>query len=564
MSAVPALADELLDIILDRAPTMASLLGIPGRDDRIADLSEAADQAFTGRLTGVLDRARELDPAGLTPTDRITRTVVVHEAQTLLTEIRSRSVEYTVSDQICATAPSLLSELTMLPITSVEQAETYRTRLAALPAFFATLADRHRIGIAAGRRPVAHLVAAAVNHLDHQLANLDTLRRQPTTAAADSTAADSTAADSGPAEIMQQCAEVVSTLAGPAISGYRDMLAAEVLPHGRGTDRVGLCWLPAGEETYAALVRGYTTTGHSPDELHRTGLRLIATLAEEYREIGSQVFGGSDLDEIFTRLRADPALRWRSAEEMLVAARQSVLRAEAAAPHWFRTLPTQACVVAAQPAGDSPNAPPYYLVASLDGTRPGTYFVPTKQPTELVRYNAEATAFHEGVPGHHFEATTRQERTDLPRLRRLVGLSAFSEGWALYAERLADEMGLYSDDLARLGMLTLDSMRAARLVVDTGLHAQGWTRQQAIDYLHDNTAMVQAEVESEIDRYIALPGQALTYMVGRLEIQRLRRQAERTMGDRFDIRAFHEAVLSQGRLPLPTLAEVITDWQISR
>jgi uncharacterized protein (DUF885 family) len=180
-----------------------------------------------------------------------------------------------------------------------------------------------------------------------------------------------------------------------------------------------------------------------------------------------------------------------------------------------------------------------------------------------VRYKNEVTSFHEAVPGHHFEVTNAESRTELPMVRRTGSVTAYREGWALYSERLADEMGLYSDDLSRLGMLMMDSTRAGRLVVDTGLHAKGWSRQQAIDYLLANTPMAPHHVVSEVDRYLAAPGQALAYMVGRLEIQRLRRFAEAELGDRFDIRDFHEAVLGEGPVPLSVLAELIEEWVAS-
>jgi uncharacterized protein (DUF885 family) len=213
------------------------------------------------------------------------------------------------------------------------------------------------------------------------------------------------------------------------------------------------------------------------------------------------------------------------------------------------------------PADDAPGAPgAYYMPPAMDGTRPGTYFANTYRATERHRHISEATAFHEAVPGHHFQITIAQELTDLPLLRRLAPITAYEEGWGLYSERLADEMGLYSDPVARLGMLNEDSMRAARLVVDTGLHAQGWSRQQAVDYMRTATPMAQVEIESEVDRYIADPGQALAYMVGRLEIQRIRADAARTLGDRFDIRGFHDTVLGGGPLPLTVLSDVVAEW----
>jgi uncharacterized protein (DUF885 family) len=201
-----------------------------------------------------------------------------------------------------------------------------------------------------------------------------------------------------------------------------------------------------------------------------------------------------------------------------------------------------------------------YLMPSPDGKRPGTYFTNISSPTDRFRHFAEAAAFHEGVPGHHLQVTRAQGLDDLPLLRRLPLSTAYVEGWGLYAERLADEMGLYSDELSRMGMLVLDSMRAARLVVDTGLHAKGWSRAEAVAYMRANTAMPVVEIEAEVNRYIALPGQALSYMVGRLEINRIRGAAQQALGDRFDIRTFHDKLLSGGTLPLAVLADVMADW----
>jgi uncharacterized protein (DUF885 family) len=349
----------------------------------------------------------------------------------------------------------------------------------------------------------------------------------------------------------------------PAVAGYRDVLDTEVVPHGRPDDRPGLCWLPDGEDHYARLVRAFTTTDRSPEELHQTGLDVVAGLRDEYAEVGARAFGTSDQAEIFARLRTDPALRWRDGEELLTAARATIARAEQAAPQWFGRLPTQQCIVEPVPGAEAPGAAAaYYLQPALDGSRPGIYFANTYRATERSRATYEALAFHEGVPGHHFQLTLAQELTDLSVLRRLAPFTAYGEGWGLYAERLADEMGLYSGDLARLGMLSEDSMRAARLVVDTGLHAKGWSRQQVVDYLLANTATPPVEVDSETDRYIAAPGQALAYMVGRLEIQRLRAAAERRLGERFDIRAFHDTLLGSGALPLTVLAELLGDGTV--
>jgi uncharacterized protein (DUF885 family) len=213
------------------------------------------------------------------------------------------------------------------------------------------------------------------------------------------------------------------------------------------------------------------------------------------------------------------------------------------------------------PDAEAPGAAgAYYTAPALDGSREGTYWANTYKATERDRYGSESITFHEAIPGHHFQIALALELTDLHLLRRVASVTAYAEGWGLYAERLADEMGLFSSDLTRLGMLAEDSIRAARLVVDTGLHAMGWTRQQTVEYLRAKTVMSEVEIQSETDRYIEDPGQALAYMVGRLEIQRLRRRSEHDMGAAFDLKAFHDVVLGNGPLPMAVLDEVVATW----
>ncbi|HEY2061044.1 MAG TPA: DUF885 domain-containing protein [Amycolatopsis sp.] len=540
MSDVTALADELYNAVLDRFPTSASVRGTAGYGDRLPDYGETAEADFATTVAGIAHRAEGLDPSELTSTELVTRAVVVQQARMLGERVEGRWTEFTVSDFILTPVPGVLLDLATLPLTT---GEDFLARLRSLPAFFEALAQRHRDGVAAGLLPVAHLVEAAAKHLDDQLADLGTLRRSP-----------------DDADLGDRCDQVLSEVVVPALRAYREVLITELLPQGRDVDHAGVCWLPGGEARYTAAVRGHTTTGLSPDELHRIGLDLVAGLAEEYLALGSALFGTSKLTEIFARLRDDPTLRFRARDEMLAAARDAVHRAEAAAPDWFATLPSSACAVAEYPPTSSPRVPSAYLVGALDGSRQGTYFLNTRRPADVPRHKAQVTAFHEGVPGHHFEMTTSQERTDLPLLRRTAQVTAFREGWALYAERLADEMGLYSSPLDRLGMLAMDSNRAARLVVDTGLHAKGWSRRRAVEYLHANTPMAPALIQSEVDRYLSEPGQALAYMVGRREIRRLRDQAQDSLGERFDLRAFHAAVLSEGRVPLSVLDGIITTW----
>jgi uncharacterized protein (DUF885 family) len=553
LTTVVDLADEMMDAFFDAQPLLATLVGVRDREDRLADYSEAAEHEFGARVAAIAARARALDPAELTPDDRITRSVLLEQADHVRARIDSRAVEYTVTDAFTAPASGLMIFLPMVGITERSHAEGYLARIAAIPRVLEQIAERHRAGIAAGRVPVGRLVDATVDYLDRYLAHRDDdpLRRPvpPEGVGVDLAAY---AADRD---------RILADTVRPAVAGYREMLAGEVRPHGRPVEKPGLCWLPGGEEIYAGLIRVHTTTDRSPDDLHRTGLEQVARLAEEYVAIGSRAFGTTDLAEIFAHLRDDPAMRWANADELLTSARTTVARAQAAAPRWFGKLPSQGCLVEPVPADEAPGAAgAYYMLPALDGSRPGIYYANTYRAEERERYVSESTAFHEAVPGHHFQLTLALELTDLPMLRRLADFNAYSEGWGLYSERLADEMGLYSDDIARLGMLAGDSMRACRLVVDTGIHAKGWTRDQVVDYMRQNSVMPMIEIDQETDRYIADPAQALAYMVGRLEIQRIRAEAERALGDRFDIRSFHDTVLGHGPLPLRVLDEVVRDW----
>jgi uncharacterized protein (DUF885 family) len=536
---VKEIADELLDLMSVEAPLVATSYGLPGYDHLLADPSAQAEESLRAKAVDIANRARELDTE-----DWVTRAVVLQQAESVLDRLAARGVEYSITDSFFAPAAEVLSVLPTTLLANADQEQAYLSRLAAVPEFLAKLADRHRQGVKAGRTPVTRLVQATVAYLDRYLAGPDPL-----------------ALPRGGPKFTAERDRLLTELVQPAFARYRDVLATEIAPHGRPTDRAGLCWLPGGEEIYAGLVRSHTTTDRSPQDLHQTGLDLMAELAQEYAEIGSRVFGTSSAAEVLHRMRTDPALRWQDATEMLTAARLTVERAEAVAPQWFGRVPDVPCVVEPVPDSQAPGAPlAYYTPAAMDGSRPGTYSANTHRPQERYRYQSEALAFHEAVPGHHFQISLAQGLTDLPMLRRIAQVNAYLEGWGLYCERLADEMGLYSDDVSRLGMLALDSMRAGRLVVDTGLHAHGWSRAQAVAYLQENTPLAQVEIESEVDRYIGTPGQALAYMVGRLEIQRIRAEAERTLADRFDIREFHDLVLGGGPLPLAVLATVVSKW----
>jgi uncharacterized protein (DUF885 family) len=333
-----------------------------------------------------------------------------------------------------------------------------------------------------------------------------------------------------------------------------------VLPHARPPEKSGVCWLPEGEELYERAVRRYTSLDLDPREVHQIGLDEIASLEDEYRALGETVLGTTDVSKIYDRLRNDPALRFETADQVHQAAESALARAREAIPDWFGRLPEAPCMVQPIPeigAADATLA--YYFPPADDGSRPGIFFINLTEPTTRTRFESECLAFHESIPGHHLQIAIAQELDGVPTFRRNGIVTVFAEGWGLYTERLSDEMGLYSGDLERMGILSFDSWRAGRLVVDTGLHALGWSRQQAIDYLMENSPQAPNNIVNEVDRYIGYVGQALAYKIGQRELFRLRDEAKKALGSKFDIKAYHDAVLENGPVPLELLGELVRE-----
>jgi uncharacterized protein (DUF885 family) len=293
-------------------------------------------------------------------------------------------------------------------------------------------------------------------------------------------------------------------------------------------------------------------------DIHALGLEQIERLMAEMRVIAERSFQTSEVPALLKRLRTDRRFMFKNRDELIAHSAAALARAKQAAPNWFGLLPKADVVIEPYPKYREKNAPNEYNPPAEDGSRPGLFYISAYQAEQKSRSGPESTAFHETIPGHHLQVAIALERQDIHPIGRYVFSSGYVEGWALYAERLADEMGLFSSDLDRLGMLSSQAFRAARLVVDSGLHTLGWTRQQAIDYMLAHTTEEPAAIASEVDRYIIWPGQATAYMLGMMEISRLRSEAQQKLGSSFDIKAFHDRVLEDGGVPLPYLAEKIT------
>jgi uncharacterized protein (DUF885 family) len=336
------------------------------------------------------------------------------------------------------------------------------------------------------------------------------------------------------------------------------VLADEVLPVARPDEKPGLVHVTGGMEAYDLLIRYHTSLALTAEDLHRTGLREVERIDAEFADLGARLLGTGGVGEALARLRDDPSLHFGTREEIREVAERSLDRAREALPPWFGILPQAPCVVVPMgPHEEEHGTIAYYRQPAPDGSRPGQYYVNLSAPETRPRYEAEALAFHESIPGHHLQIAIGQELGGLPEFRRHLGPTAFFEGWGLYTERLAGEMGLYSGDMDRFGILSFDAWRACRLVVDTGMHALGWSRDRAIAFMREHTALGANNVANEIDRYIVWPGQALAYKTGQLELLRLREEAAAAIGPAFDIRAFHDAVLGNGAIPLETLRDVV-------
>ena len=546
------LAEQALQLILEADPLEATLIGFRHLDAQLADLSVEREEELAARRQGIRAGAAAVSPTTVSAQDALTREVIIAIADLADEAQAAQLADFTVAAFPVSPSSILLAYLRMTVITDEQQARDYLARLSTIPRYLAQAEARLRRGREAGLTPVAHLVQMAMDQIDRFLA------AEPSPLAI----ATHPGADAG--AWASDLADVLERGVRPAFAAHRDHLREEVLPTARRIDEVGLVHLPGGLERYRRMVRVHTTTDRTPEELHAIGRDLIARIHDEFRTLGDQLFGITDIDAIFAHLQSDPGLRWSTAEQILQAAESAVRRAEAESANWFARVPAAVCALEAIPELEAAGAPPaYYMPPSLDGSRPGTYFTNVNKPTERTSFDVESVAYHEAVPGHHFQISLALELPDLPVIRRLTMFTAYAEGWGLYSERLADEMGLYSSPLQRMGMLSADAWRAARLVVDTGMHALGWTRQQAVDYLLENTPVAPIDVESEIDRYIAYPAQALSYMTGRLEIEALRARAEDALGPAFDIRAFHDTVLGSGALPLSVLSDVVDAW-ISR
>ena len=549
------LGDEYWEGNLRANPVEATSLGDRRFDHLLPDNTEAGRARERARLEKLRAEASTISLSGLAAAERITHSMLLEVIDADLAVARCNFDDWVV-DPLGGPQVSMQNLPALHSVETPEQAKAMVQRWQAIGPFIDHHTENVRAGLAKNRVMPAKHVERVLQQLDELLAkDLDEWallsptkkeREGWTDAERESFASDMRAA--------------VADGVRPAMERYRDFLKQSVLPVARPEDQVGVVNVPNGAACYAAMIRRHTSLDLTAEEIHQIGLRECKRIMNEMRELGAQALGTSGLEETLERLRTDSELYFDTRDSVEDKAGEALARAREAMPDYFGILPQAPCkVVRMEPHEEKHSTIAYYRQPALDGSRPGRYFINTYAPETRPRYEAEALAFHEAIPGHHLQIAIAQELDDIPEFRKHTGTTAFVEGWALYTERLSNEMGLYSGDLDRIGMLSYEAWRACRLVVDTGMHALGWSRQQAIDFMLVNSALAENNIVNEVDRYIAWPGQALAYKLGQLEILSLREQAKQKAGDDFDMREFHDVVLRNGAVSLTTLGLIVRE-----
>jgi len=546
--AVNELADRFWDGALERDPVYATILGDDRWDDRLPDLGEAGRASDEAAYRETLAGAEAIDPEGLDPEQVITRDMLILVASTHLEALEQKQYQLAINHIFgTQTMPVRIAQYQIAD--TPEGLERLLTRFGAYPAAIGQEIATLREGVADGRTGAAIPVRKEIEQIERMLA----LPVEAFPAVSMAHVSDEAA--------RERVRGAVETDIYPALQQLRDFLADEYEAQAR--TEPGISSTPGGVEAYRLGIRMNTTIDTTPDEVHRFGMEDLAHIEAEKDEIARRA-GHRDRFAYAKVLSEDPANHTSSREQIVGLAAEQTARAFATAPRYFGRLPRADCEVKAVEEYREREVPPaFYMPPSIDGSRAGQYYLNTYQPEARDLHKIASITFHEATPGHHFQLAIEMELTGLPAFRtlgsRLAG-AAYSEGWGLYCERLADEMGLYQSDAERLGMLDAQSFRAARLVVDSGLHAFGWSRARAIEFMHERGSLPLVDAEIEVDRYTIWPGQALAYKIGQREIERARREVSEFMGDRFDLSAFHDEVLAHGSVPLATLRREIPGW----
>jgi uncharacterized protein (DUF885 family) len=544
---VKALADAYLAAYFDRYPDQGTYFGVPGRHhDQLPDNSLASQKAWEAREDGWLVEARSMNPGSIQAAPlRATYAITREALESSIGSRVCRSELWNVS-QMTGWQVSFGYLVTIQPVGSEESRKEALARWSALPKYIDTEIANLREGMRLKYTAPKLNVRIVIDQITALL-----------TGSGDSPFLSPAERDKD-AAFDKVYRELFQSRLLDAFRKYRDFLQNDYLPVAR--EDIAIAANPDGAACYAASVRAFSSLPVQARSVHDTGVREVEKLTGEMQEIAVRSFHTSDVPALMQRLRTDRQFMFKSRDDLIRYSQAALARAKAAVPEWFGLLPTADVRIEPYPKYREKNGSSEYNPPAEDGSRPALFYINAYEAEKKSRAPAESTAFHETIPGHHLQMAIALERKNIHPIGRYIFNSGFVEGWALYSERLADEMKLYSSDLDRLGMLSEQAFRASRLVVDTGIHSMGWTRQQAIDYMLAHTAEAADDISAEVDRYIVWPGQATAYMLGMLEIQDSRDQAKQAMGARFDIKAFHDRVLEDGAVPITFLSSKIRSW----
>jgi uncharacterized protein (DUF885 family) len=551
-----SLFDEEWQYELRTSPESATALGDNRYNDRLSDYSAEFYRKDLEESRKFVGRFEALPTAGLSEQDRLSRELMIRNLREQIEGAEFKAWEMSVS-QNGGPQIELPDLITITPFHTTKDYENYISRLKQIPRVFEQVTANLEQGMKDGLMPPRFLLEKVAPQAEDVAGKtgenspfFEPLQKFPTNV-------------SSPDQdrLRKEALSAINNQIIPAYKRFADFMRKDYAPHGRSEP--GIWALPNGEKRYRFAVRRMTTTDLTPDQIHEIGLKELHQTEAEMLAVAKK-FGFNDLSSFNQHIKEDRKLYATSGPQLLDLYAKYVREMEPRLPEYFLHLPRAKLVAIPMARVREKNAVPAdYTPGTADGSRPGHINVNEYDPEHRLLLNVEAIAYHEGIPGHHLQISIAQELKGLPEFRKHAGYTAFVEGWALYSERLAHEMGCYPDPYSDYGRLENEMWRDIRLVIDTGVHAKHWSRDQMVEYFHKYTAMDEPNIQTEVDRYIAWPGQALAYKLGQLEILKLREQARQKLGAKFDIRSFHDEVLGSGALPLNVLEEQLENW-ISR
>ena len=548
LAAQNAVFDEQYESDLRDFPERATGYGDYRYNDRLAERSIAAVFERNANDAAFLARIDAIPTAGFSAQDQLSHNLLIRVLQQRIADFNLKEYEMPINQQN-GIHTSLADLPLSVPLDSVKHYEDYIARLHQIPRVLLQTTEVLRAGVKDKLMPVRFLL----EKIPVQCEGI--IDADPFLAPTKKYSADISAADQ--ARLTKQITDAIHTEVIPAYKTFAAFLRTEYIPHGRNT--LSITSLADGQKRYENAIYGRTTTQMTAEEIHQLGLREMERIQTEMTAI-AKAKGFTDLESFRASLKTNPRYVPTSAEQILNDFRHYIAQMEPKLPELFHLRPKAPVTVEAIPAFQAAAAT-HYVTGTPDGKRPGRVVVATSKFAERSLIDDEAIAYHEGIPGHHMQLSVQQQLTGLPRFRlHGLGFNAYSEGWALYAEQLGKEVGFYQDPVSDYGRLSSELFRAVRLVVDTGIHAKGWTRDQVVDFFRKSGAVDEPTIQSETDRYIAWPAQALSYKLGQLKFRELRERAKKELGPKFDIRSFHDEMLNGGALPLDMLEDRTNKW----